>query len=185
MIEGSGSIPLTNGSGSGPMRPKNMWIRWIWIRIRILNTGSNTAFSDSVDLRDSRCGNCQVSFRKIPLCFRIISSAFEGTVSREFLLLVSWVSFPQAQSIPLVLFLIFFKNLRRKSRCTTSINDTCGKIAASINDIVGKFATSINDTGGKKFCHQFSLCCWYRWQICKSANFPPVSTIPAAIFPPV
>jgi hypothetical protein len=34
MIEGSGavsgSIPLTNGSGSGSMRPKNMWI---WIRI--------------------------------------------------------------------------------------------------------------------------------------------------------
>jgi hypothetical protein len=25
MIEGSGSIPLTSGSGSG--RPKNMWIR--------------------------------------------------------------------------------------------------------------------------------------------------------------
>ncbi len=31
---GSGSIPLTNGSGS--RRPKNMWIRWI--RIRISNT---------------------------------------------------------------------------------------------------------------------------------------------------
>jgi hypothetical protein len=25
MIEGSGSIPLTNGSGSGSRRPKNMW----------------------------------------------------------------------------------------------------------------------------------------------------------------
>jgi hypothetical protein len=38
MIEGSGSgsIPLTNGSGPGSMRPKNMWIRWIRIR--------NTAF---------------------------------------------------------------------------------------------------------------------------------------------
>jgi hypothetical protein len=32
MIEGSGSIPLTSGSGS--WRPKNMWIRWIRIRIR-------------------------------------------------------------------------------------------------------------------------------------------------------
>ncbi len=34
MMEGSvsGSIPLTSGSGSG--RPKNMWIRWIRIRIR-------------------------------------------------------------------------------------------------------------------------------------------------------
>jgi hypothetical protein len=34
IIEGSGSIPLTSGSGSG--RPKNMWIR---IRSRIRNTG--------------------------------------------------------------------------------------------------------------------------------------------------
>jgi hypothetical protein len=38
MIEGSGagsgSITLTNGSGSGSRRPKNMWIRWIQIRIR-------------------------------------------------------------------------------------------------------------------------------------------------------
>jgi hypothetical protein len=30
MIKGSGSIPLTSGSGS--WRPKNMWIRWIRIR---------------------------------------------------------------------------------------------------------------------------------------------------------
>jgi hypothetical protein len=29
---GSGSIPLTIGSGSG--RPTNMWIRWIRVRIR-------------------------------------------------------------------------------------------------------------------------------------------------------
>ncbi len=36
---GSGSIHLTNGSGSG--RPKNMWIRWIRIRIRIRNTACN------------------------------------------------------------------------------------------------------------------------------------------------
>jgi hypothetical protein len=34
---GSGSIPLTDGSGSGTRRPKNMWIRWI----RIRNTGLN------------------------------------------------------------------------------------------------------------------------------------------------
>jgi hypothetical protein len=41
MIEGSrpgsGSIPLTNGSGSGSRRLKNMWIR---IRIRIRNTAA-------------------------------------------------------------------------------------------------------------------------------------------------
>jgi hypothetical protein len=40
---GSGSIPLTSGSGSG--RPKNMWIRWIRIRI------SNTALEDDDLLR--------------------------------------------------------------------------------------------------------------------------------------
>jgi hypothetical protein len=40
MIEGSrsgaesGSTPLTNGSGARSGRPKNMWIRWIRIRIR-------------------------------------------------------------------------------------------------------------------------------------------------------
>ncbi len=33
---GAGSIHLTSGSGSG--RPKNMWIRWIRIRLRIRNT---------------------------------------------------------------------------------------------------------------------------------------------------
>ncbi len=37
LIEGSGSIPLTNRSRSGSRTPKNMWI-W-WIRIR------NTAFT--------------------------------------------------------------------------------------------------------------------------------------------
>ncbi len=46
MIEGSGSgagsIPRTSGSGSG--RPKNMWIRWIRIRIRIRNTARKYIF---------------------------------------------------------------------------------------------------------------------------------------------
>ncbi len=40
MIEGSGSIPLTNGSGS--RRPKNMWIR-------IRNTGFFYTFSVKVE----------------------------------------------------------------------------------------------------------------------------------------
>ena len=39
---GSGSIPLTSWSGSGSRRPKNMWIRWIRIRIRIRNTAAFT-----------------------------------------------------------------------------------------------------------------------------------------------
>jgi hypothetical protein len=41
----------------------------------------------------------------------------------------------------------FFSKIRgdiRKSRCTTGVNDT-----------------------GGKFCHQFPLCCWHRWQICR------------------
>jgi hypothetical protein len=38
---GSGSIPLTNGSGSGSRRPKNMCNRWIQIRIRNHNTLCN------------------------------------------------------------------------------------------------------------------------------------------------
>jgi hypothetical protein len=41
---GSISIPLTNGFRSGSRRPKNMWIRWIQIRlrIRICNTERNS-----------------------------------------------------------------------------------------------------------------------------------------------
>jgi hypothetical protein len=38
MIEGSGSVFLTNGSGSG--RPKNIWI----LRIRIRNPGGSGSF---------------------------------------------------------------------------------------------------------------------------------------------
>ncbi len=40
---GSGSIPLTNGSGSGSRRPKHTWIRGIWIRNRIRIWIRNTA----------------------------------------------------------------------------------------------------------------------------------------------
>ncbi len=57
MIEGSGSkaesgsIPLTNGSGSG--RPKNVWIRWI----RIRNTEKTEEIRTQVDgKRDSARG---------------------------------------------------------------------------------------------------------------------------------
>ncbi len=44
MIEGSGSIPLTSGSGSG--RPKNMWIR--------IRVGSGTLVSSEENLPRSR-----------------------------------------------------------------------------------------------------------------------------------
>jgi len=51
MIEGSGSgsragsIPLTSGSGSGSGRPKNMWIRWIRIRIRFPTLLTSNVFA--------------------------------------------------------------------------------------------------------------------------------------------
>jgi hypothetical protein len=57
----------------------------------------------------------------------------------------------------------------RKSRCTTSINDTSGKIAAGINVTGGKFATAINDTCGK-FCHHSLVL------LMPLANLPSVST---------
>jgi hypothetical protein len=71
----------------------------------------------------------------------------KGTVSRDFLLLVFFhesVS-PQPQSIPLGPFKFFPKILGdiRKSRCTTGINDTGGKLLPGINDT------------GRKFYHQF------------------------------
>ncbi len=47
MIEGSGTILLTNGSGSGSRRPKNMLIRWIRIRIWIRNTAWRSAMSST------------------------------------------------------------------------------------------------------------------------------------------
>jgi hypothetical protein len=47
---GSGSIPLTSGSGSG--RPKNTWIRWIRIRNigcrELVLCGTGTEFFKSV-----------------------------------------------------------------------------------------------------------------------------------------
>ncbi len=45
MIEGSGSIPLTNGSGS--RRPKNRWIWWI----RIRNTALKGVWHEILDFR--------------------------------------------------------------------------------------------------------------------------------------
>ncbi len=59
MIEGSGSIPLTSGSGSG--RPKNMWIPWI--RIRLRNTGRNICTrlcNQSLPRRETQPGSVSV-----------------------------------------------------------------------------------------------------------------------------
>jgi hypothetical protein len=62
MIEGSGSIPLTSGSGSG--RPKNMWIR-----IRIRNTAALCTMF---------------------LCFSLICRAHPSPLRRSFLTLSRW-----------------------------------------------------------------------------------------------
>ncbi len=61
-------------------------------------------------------------------CLEIFSFFFHKSVS------------PQLQSIPLGPFRIFSKIREdiRKSRCTTSINNTCGKFATGINDTSGK-----------------------------------------------
>ncbi len=77
----------------------------------------------------------------------------------------SWITFPQAPENNSRVISNFFENSRRYTG--------------------GKFATGINDTGGK-FCHQFRMCCWHRWQIChrcqryRRQNLPPVSTTPVA-----
>jgi hypothetical protein len=54
----------------------------------------------------------------------------------------------------------------RKSRCTTSVNDTGGKFATGVNDTGGKIATGINDTVPLML-------------LTLVANLPPVSTPPA------
>jgi hypothetical protein len=98
-------------------------------------------------------------------------------VSRDFFFWFFYESVsPQPQSIPIGPFRIFSK-IRgdiRKSRCTTGVNDTGGKLppvsttrAANLPpvsttpsanfatsspcavDTGGKFATGVNDTGGK------------------------------------
>jgi hypothetical protein len=75
---GSGSIPLTSGSGS--WRPKNLWIRWIRIRIRIRNTAKKywiriTAVQGQIYRRAKKkkagiISNCHI-FRCCPLTQRL------------------------------------------------------------------------------------------------------------------
>ncbi len=64
MIDGSGSISLTRGSGSGSRRPWNIWIRRI--RIRIRNTGTYNGKCLSILDRNS---NQQFFFIRSQTCF--------------------------------------------------------------------------------------------------------------------
>ncbi len=109
---------------------------------------------------------------------------------------------PKPLIITLGSFRIFLK-IRgdiRKSRCTTSVNNTGGNLppvssTTSVNDTGGEFATVVNDTGSKlppvsttptANLHRYQL---HRWQILPPvslvlltpvANLPPVSTTPVA-----
>ena len=83
MIEGSGSIPLTSGSGSG--RPKNMWIRWIRIRIRNTESSGFLFFAGwwfAIDASASDYANTRDVFH---LCgvFSAISMFMVNSVSNE------------------------------------------------------------------------------------------------------
>jgi hypothetical protein len=65
----------------------------------------------------------------------------------------------------------------RNARCTTSVNDTGGKIADGINNTGSKFSSSINsacvvDTGYKFATAPVSTI--------PATNLPPVSTAPVA-----
>ncbi len=76
----------------------------------------------------------------------------------------SWITFPQHNNIRIILNLSQVK-----------VHHWCQRHQWQI-------AAGINDTGGK-FCHQFPLCCWHRWQI-----LPPVPLVlltPVANLPPV
>ncbi len=78
----------------------------------------------------------------------LISEAFKGTMSRDFLLQVFYVSSsPKPLKISFGSLQIFSKNR--------------GDIQIFTRQ--GAF-TGINDIGSK-FCHRYCWCCWYQWQI--------------------
>ncbi len=73
MIEGSGYIPLTNGSGS--RRPKNMWI-W-WIRIRNTSHEELLAFIEGIQKYEI----CSIRFLGSP--FETVSSSSDVNACRK------------------------------------------------------------------------------------------------------
>ncbi len=68
MIEGSGSIPLTNGSGSGSRRPKNMWIRNFQCKnlcFPVLKTGASGMIAYRLQCKDLSFQYLQTSSRLV------------------------------------------------------------------------------------------------------------------------
>jgi hypothetical protein len=76
MIEGSGSIPLTNGSGS--RRPKNMRIR-IRIRIRI----QNTAYYAEQEKDNTKTGIAVKKELSFPKCVKLGARSGSGSASKR------------------------------------------------------------------------------------------------------
>ncbi len=64
MIEGSGSLSLTNRSGSE--RPENIWILRIWIRIRIRNTVQNKIKTRHIHMRSGLLYGFQLAKTRPP-----------------------------------------------------------------------------------------------------------------------
>ncbi len=86
-----------------------------------------------------------------------IKSQLKGQCHEIFCFRVfSWITFPQAPDNNNRIISNFFENSRRYSQ--VKVHHRCQWHRWRI-------AAGINDTGGK-FCHQFPLCCWRRWQIC-------------------
>ncbi len=78
----------------------------------------------------------------------------------------SWITFPQAPENNIRIISNFFENSRRYSQA--KVHHRCQRhrwqICRRCQRHRWQIAAGINDTGGK-FCHQFPLCCWHRWQI--------------------
>jgi hypothetical protein len=84
------------------------------------------------------------SFANFPthLSFSLVTT-FNGTVSQDFLLQVSFHESPSPKPLKI-------RGDIHKSRCTTGVNDTGGKFVTGVNDTGGKIAAGVNDTGGTR-----------------------------------
>ncbi len=80
----------------------------------------------------------------------------------------SWITFPQAPDTIIRIISNFFRKFAEifASQGAPPVSLTPVANLPPVSTTPAAFATGINDTGGK-FCHQFPLCCWHRWQICQ------------------